>query len=129
MKDPGDGSIHQAHNITVLHYAGDMKFSYEEDAYNPAAFGPMIQAWTEAYVANGGTPGCRTGARDVRRRSRARNALPTHDRGAGAGVPVGAAAPDGKLATVRPTAGPTSRPCGTTSTTTARWCSTRASRR
>jgi hypothetical protein len=57
MKDPGDGSVHQAHNITVLHYAGDMKFSYEEDAYNPAAFGPMIQAWTEAYNANGGTPG------------------------------------------------------------------------
>ncbi len=54
MKDPGDGSIHQAHNITVLHYAGDMQFSYEEDAYNPAAFGPMIQAWTEAYLANGG---------------------------------------------------------------------------
>jgi hypothetical protein len=49
--------VHQAHNITVLHYAGDMKFSYEEDAYNPAAFGPMIQAWTEAYTANGGTPG------------------------------------------------------------------------
>jgi hypothetical protein len=57
MKDPGDGSVHQAHNITVLHYAGDMKFSYEEDAYNPAAFGPMIQAWTEAYTANGGAPG------------------------------------------------------------------------
>jgi len=57
MKDPGDGSIHQAHNITVLHYAGDMKFSYEEDAYNPAAFGPMIQSWTEAYLANGGEPG------------------------------------------------------------------------
>ena len=48
MKDPGDGSVHQAHNITVLHYAGDMKFSYEEDAYNPASFGPMIAAWTEA---------------------------------------------------------------------------------
>jgi hypothetical protein len=56
MQDPGDGSVHQAHNITVLHYAGDMKFSYEEDAYNPAAFGPMIESWTEAYTANGGTP-------------------------------------------------------------------------
>ena len=55
MKDPGDGSVHQAHNITVLHYAGDMKFSYEEDAYNPASFGPMIAAWTEAARANGGT--------------------------------------------------------------------------
>ncbi len=60
-REPDEGPrrrvVHQAHNITVLHYAGDMKFSYEEDAYNPAAFGPMIQAWTEAYVANGGTPG------------------------------------------------------------------------
>ena len=51
MQDPGDGSVHQAHNITVLHYAGDMKFSYEEDAYNPAAFGPMIQGWQAAYDA------------------------------------------------------------------------------
>jgi hypothetical protein len=54
MQDPGDGSVHQAHNITVLHYAGDMKFSYEEDAYNPAAFGPMIEGWLEAFTANGG---------------------------------------------------------------------------
>ncbi len=56
MQDPGDGSVHQAHNITVLHYAGDMKFSYEEDAYNPAAFGPMIEGWLKAYTAHGGTP-------------------------------------------------------------------------
>ena len=56
MQDPGDGSVHQAHNITVLHYAGDMQFSYEEDAYNPAAFGPMIESWTAAYTAHGGTP-------------------------------------------------------------------------
>jgi hypothetical protein len=57
MQDPGDGSVHQAHNITVLHYAGDMRFSYEEDAYNPAAFGPMINAWLAASAAHGGTPG------------------------------------------------------------------------
>jgi hypothetical protein len=57
MQDPGDGSVHQAHNITVLHYAGDMKFSYEEDAYNPAAFGPMIEGWLEVYTAHGGAPG------------------------------------------------------------------------
>ena len=57
MQDPGDGSVHQAHNITVLHYAGDMTFSYEEDAYNPASFGPMINAWTEAVAAHGGAAG------------------------------------------------------------------------
>ena len=56
MQDPGDGSVHQAHNITVLHYAGDMHFSYEEDAYNPAAFGQMIEGWLAAYAAQGGFP-------------------------------------------------------------------------
>ncbi|HEY1828871.1 MAG TPA: nuclear transport factor 2 family protein [Acidimicrobiales bacterium] len=54
--DPGDGSVHQAHNITVLHYAGDGKFSSEEDAYNPVNFGPVVQGWLEAYAAQGGQP-------------------------------------------------------------------------
>jgi len=45
MVDPGDGSIHQSHNITILRYAGDMKWSYEEDAYNPEHFGEMIKGW------------------------------------------------------------------------------------
>jgi hypothetical protein len=54
FRDPGDGSIHQAHNITVLHYAGDMRFSYEEDAYNPANFGPVVTSWLEANAAHGG---------------------------------------------------------------------------
>jgi hypothetical protein len=57
FRDPGDGSVHQAHNITVLHYAGDMKFSYEEDAYNPANFGPVVTAWLAANEANGGDAG------------------------------------------------------------------------
>jgi predicted phosphoadenosine phosphosulfate sulfurtransferase len=54
FRDPGDGSVHQAHNITVLRYAGDMQFSYEEDAYNPANFGPVVVAWLAANEANGG---------------------------------------------------------------------------
>ena len=29
----------------MLHYAGDGKFSYEEDAYNPASFVPMVTTW------------------------------------------------------------------------------------
>ena len=57
MQDPGDGSVHQVHNITVLHYAGDLRFSFEEDAYNPAAFGPMMESWTKAYNASGERPG------------------------------------------------------------------------
>src|SRR5580698_1842600 len=48
MADPGDGNIYEEANLTVLHYAGDMQFSYEEDAYNPAAFGPMLVAWSAA---------------------------------------------------------------------------------
>ncbi len=48
MVDPGDGSLHQAYNFTLLKYAGDMKWSYEEDIYNPKPFGDMIQGWLEA---------------------------------------------------------------------------------
>jgi hypothetical protein len=57
FRDPGDGSVHQAHNLTVLHYAGDMQFSYEEDAYNPSNFIPVVNEWLAAYRANGGTEG------------------------------------------------------------------------
>ena len=46
MVDPGDGSLHQAYNFTLLKYAGDMKFSFEEDIYNPAHFQTMRAAWT-----------------------------------------------------------------------------------
>ncbi len=45
LEDPGDGSIHQEYNITVLHYAGNGKWSYEEDVYNPAKFGEVVGAW------------------------------------------------------------------------------------
>jgi hypothetical protein len=48
MSDPGDGSLHQAANFTLLKYAGNGKWSYEEDAYNPANMEKMIKAWLEA---------------------------------------------------------------------------------
>ncbi len=51
FNDPGDGQLYQQYNITVLKYAGDMRFSYEEDAYNPANFGPMVKAWLQARKA------------------------------------------------------------------------------
>ena len=38
MADPGDGSIHQAYNFTLLKYAGDGLWSYEEDIYDPKHF-------------------------------------------------------------------------------------------
>ena len=47
MDDPGDGSLHQAYNFTLLKYAGDNRWSFEEDVYNPVHFGQMIQAWKE----------------------------------------------------------------------------------
>jgi hypothetical protein len=46
--DPGDGQIYEAYNLTVLKYAGDMQFSSEEDAYNPANFAPVVKAWITA---------------------------------------------------------------------------------
>ena len=47
MRDPGDGSVHGAGVITVLHYAGDDKWSFEEDAYNPMNFLTMIQGYIQ----------------------------------------------------------------------------------
>lgn len=45
MDDPGDGSLHQAYNFTLLKYAGDGRWKYEEDIYNPAHFAEMIKGW------------------------------------------------------------------------------------
>lgn len=45
MADPGDGSIHEAANLTVLHYAGNDQWSREEDVYNPSSFVSMITGW------------------------------------------------------------------------------------
>lgn len=47
MRDPGDGSLHQEANLTVLHYAGSGLWSYEEDQYNPTNFAPMISGYLE----------------------------------------------------------------------------------
>ena len=45
MQDLGDRKIHEEANITILHYAGNGLFSYEEDAYNPHNFGEMLKAY------------------------------------------------------------------------------------
>jgi hypothetical protein len=47
MKDPGDGSIHQAPCITILRYGGDGLWHNEEDAYNPMNFMPMVQSYVQ----------------------------------------------------------------------------------
>jgi hypothetical protein len=54
FRDPGDHKTYQAHNLTVLHYAGDNKWSYEEDAYNPTNFIPMVNEWIAAVSAHEG---------------------------------------------------------------------------
>ena len=51
MVDPGDGSLHQAYNFTLLKYAGDGKWSYEEDVYNPQHFAEMVEGWLAAKEA------------------------------------------------------------------------------
>ena len=50
--DPGDGKIYEAANITILKYAGDGRFSSEEDVYNPGNFAPMVKAWMDAKAAD-----------------------------------------------------------------------------
>jgi len=47
LEDPGDGSLHQEYNLTVLHYAGDGKWSFEEDVYNPEKFAVVFGEWMQ----------------------------------------------------------------------------------
>jgi len=55
MEDPGDGSDHRTYNISIVHYAGDGKFSYQEDIYNPMRFGEMIGGWEARRAEVGGS--------------------------------------------------------------------------
>jgi hypothetical protein len=54
MVDPGDGSLHQAYNFSLLKYAGHGLWSYEEDIYNPRPFKDMVRVWLETKEACGG---------------------------------------------------------------------------
>ncbi|MDR2280922.1 MAG: nuclear transport factor 2 family protein [Gordonia sp. (in: high G+C Gram-positive bacteria)] len=47
MRDPGDGSVFTATNMTILTYAGDGLWSREEDIYNPMKFGQMTYQWCQ----------------------------------------------------------------------------------
>ena len=48
MEDLGDGEIYQEPNITILHYAGNGLFRYEEDAYDRQRMGAMVVRWLKA---------------------------------------------------------------------------------
>jgi hypothetical protein len=54
MRDLGDGEIYEDPNITILHYAGNGLFKYEEDVYNPQNMGSMIARWIAAEKATKG---------------------------------------------------------------------------
>lgn len=57
MRDPGDGSVHEAYNVSIAHYAGANLWSYEEDVYNVDDFVKMIAGWEAAVREQGGEPG------------------------------------------------------------------------
>lgn len=48
MRDPGDGSTHETYCFTLLKYAGNGQWNYEEDIYNPAAMESMFRNWMAA---------------------------------------------------------------------------------
>jgi hypothetical protein len=53
MPDPGDGSVHEASNLTILTYGGVGLWSREEDVYNPMKFARMAVGWAEVAEAHG----------------------------------------------------------------------------
>ena len=53
MRDPGDGSVHEASNLTILRYAGGGRWREEEDVYNPAHFLTMVTEWMRVASAHG----------------------------------------------------------------------------
>lgn len=53
MRDPGDGSIFGAANLSIFRYAGDGRWAGEEDWYNPIKFGAMAMAWCQRAIELG----------------------------------------------------------------------------
>ncbi|GAB3857437.1 nuclear transport factor 2 family protein [Nocardioides maradonensis] len=53
MPDPGDGTVLEEPNITIMTYAGDGLFSCEEDVYNPLRFHAMALRWARIAAAHG----------------------------------------------------------------------------
>jgi hypothetical protein len=53
MRDPGDGSVHEASNITILTFDADGNLTREEDIYNPQKFADMVRDWSRVAEAHG----------------------------------------------------------------------------
>jgi hypothetical protein len=45
MRDPGDGTVISATNISIVTYAGDGQWSRQEDVYNPLRFVAATMKW------------------------------------------------------------------------------------
>ena len=48
MADPGDGSVHEFACFSLLKYAGDGLWSFEEDKFDPAEMQTSLQGWLDA---------------------------------------------------------------------------------
>lgn len=53
MRDPGDGSVHEESNITILTFDDDGNLLREEDIYNPQKFGDMVRDWSRVAKEHG----------------------------------------------------------------------------
>ncbi len=53
MRDPGDGSVHEESNITILTFDDEGNLIREEDIYNPQKFADMTREWCRVADAHG----------------------------------------------------------------------------
>lgn len=53
MRDPGDGSVHEESNISILTYAGEGRLASEQDVYDAASFANLVQVWGRRSVECG----------------------------------------------------------------------------
>ena len=53
MRDPGDGSVHEASNITILTFDDQGNLIREEDIYNPQKFADMVREWSRVAQQHG----------------------------------------------------------------------------
>ena len=53
MRDPGDGSVHEASNITILTFDDHGVAVREEDIYNPKKFADMVRDWSQVAREHG----------------------------------------------------------------------------
>jgi hypothetical protein len=53
MRDPGDGSVHEESNITILTFDDAGNLIREEDIYNPAKFATMTRDWCRVAAKHG----------------------------------------------------------------------------